>query len=152
MSQPFWRQHLPAITIGLVDVFAIGLGMGVPVLAILFGFVVGWWVARSALAALPPDADVPRATLHSLTLSAVGLAAVSFVVLVVVWGPSAPIAFDATIDAAEWGIPLILYTSQASKVGWLVLMVVVSPVLQFMAVVTGGELRLSLRSRRVGGV
>jgi hypothetical protein len=34
---PLWRASLPYIVIGLLDVFAIGLGMGVPVLAIVYG-------------------------------------------------------------------------------------------------------------------
>ena len=151
MSQPLWRQNLPAIGVGLIDVFAIGLGMGVPVFAILLGFGVGWWVARSALDELPLEADVPRAKLRSLTLAGVALASASFVVLLVVWGPSVPIVVDPAVDAAAWGIPLILYTSRASKIGWLLLMTVVSPALQFMAVVTGGMLRFALRAKRSGG-
>lgn len=151
MNQPFWRQHLPAIVIGLLDVFAIGLGMGVPVFAILLGFGVGWWVARTATAEMPSDADVSRTMLRSLVSAALSLAAVSLLLLLVVWGPSAPLAFDPAIDAAEWGVPLILYTSQASKIGWLVLMIVISPALQCMAVLTGGMLRLSLRSNRRAG-
>lgn len=147
MSEPLWRQNLPAIVIGLIDVFAIGLGMGVPVFAILFGFGVGWWAARSALATQPPEADIPRTAIRSLVAAALALATVSFLVLLAVWGPSTPIAFDPAVDAAEWGVPLILYTSQASKIGWLLLMTVISPALQFMAVVAGGTLRLALRSK-----
>jgi len=148
VSQPLWRQNLPAIGIGLLDVFLIGLGAGVPVLAILFGLGVGWWAARSALAGSPPEADIPREALRALAFSALALAAVSFLVLLVLWGPAALTAFDPAVSASEWGIPLILYSSGASKIGWLVLMLVVSPVLQFMAVMTGGVLRFAIRPGR----
>lgn len=128
----FERRLLPSIVIGLLDVFALGLGMGVPIFAILLGFPVGWWLARRRAAA-GLDQAAARAALVWGGL----LAAASFAVLALVWGPHLPKAFDPAFDAAKWGIPLILYTSRASTIGWFVLMLVVSPVLQAMAVVTG---------------
>lgn len=144
---PFERRLIPAIVVGLIDVFAIGFGMGVPIFAILLGFPVGWWYAPRAAAALPPESDVPRATLRALLGAAVALAGVSLAVLLVVWGPHIPKAFDPAFSAAEWGIPLILYTSRASTIGWLLLMLVISPALQFMAVLTGGAAGLAAKRR-----
>lgn len=143
LRKPFWRTHLTTIVVGLLDVFLIGLGMGVPVLAILFGLGVGWWFVGRPPAAPAIEDDPVRIRARGLLTAAGALAAASLVVLLVVWGSSIGLAFDPDVEAAEWGIPLILYTSQASKIGWLLLMVVVSPALQFMAVVTGGVLRLS---------
>ena len=146
---PFERRLIPAIAIGLADVFVIGLGMGIPVFAILLGFPVGWWLTRrrAVADALPLEADAPRASIRALLGAAGALAFASFVVLLVVWGPHIPGAFDPGFDAAEFGIPLILYGSQASMVGWLVLMLVISPVLQFMAVLTGGVAGLAAKRR-----
>lgn len=152
LRRPFWRTHLTTIVVGLINVFLIGLGMGVPVLAILFGFGVGWWFAGRPVATPAVEDDPVRIRARGLLTAAAGLAAASLVVLLVVWGTSIGIAFDPDVEAAEWGIPLILYTSQASKIGWLLLMLLVSPALQFMAVVTGGVLRLSRRPGRRTGV
>lgn len=150
LNQPFWRTHLAAIAIGLLDVFLIGIGMGVPVFAILLGFGVGWWVARRpAPAAAVPD-DPVRSRARALVSAAAALAAVSFCVLLAVWGPTLGNAFDPRFDAADWGLPLILYTSQASTLGWYALMLVISPLLQLMAVLTGGLASLALRPRRGG--
>lgn len=152
LRKPFWRTHLTTIVVGLLDVFSIGLGMGVPVLAIPFGLGVGWWFVGRPVPASVVEDDPVRIRTRGLVTAAAALAAVSLVVLLVVWGMSIGIAFDPDMTASEWGIPLILYTSQASKIGWLLLMLVVSPALQFMAVVTGGVLRLAHRPRRGAGV
>jgi len=150
LKEPFWRTHLPTITIGLLDVFLIGLGMGVPFFAILLGFGVGWALARRpAPAATVPD-DPVRVRARSLLGSAGALAVLSFFVLLVVWGPTLGNAFDPGFDAAEWGIPLILYTSRASTIAWYALMLVVSPLLQAMAVLTGGVVGLAVRARAGG--
>lgn len=143
-TTPFWRMHTPAIIIGLLNVFAIGLGMGVPVFAILLGFPVGWWLGRR-LTGAPFEAGQAR----GLLLAASALAGASFVVLAVLWGPQLPIALDPATDAASYGIPLILYTSRASLIGWFALMLIVSPVLQFMAVLTGAMTALGFPERVV---
>jgi len=144
-TTPFWRRHVAAIVIGLLDVFAIGLGMGVPIFAVALGFPVGWWLVTR------PDAGaISRATIRQLVLAGAGLAGASFVVLAVVWGPQVPNAFDPAFDAAEFGIPLILYGPQASMIGWLVLVMVVSPVLQGMALVSAGAVAMLARQPRSG--
>lgn len=150
-DRPLWRVNLPYIVIGLLDVFAIGLGMGVPVLALVYGAGVGWWLVRRGPQVLPealPALDgtsIPRAVLRTLLARSAALASVSFVVLLAVWGPSIPLAFDPAFDTAASGIPLILYTPHASMIGWLVLMIVVSPVLQFAITVASGALALAVR-------
>jgi len=151
-TQPFWRAQLPAIIIGLLDVFSIGFGMGVPVFTIALGFPVGWYLAGARMKALrdelepQPVEGVPIGTLKSLLVQGVALSVVTFVVLAVIWLPQLPIVFDTSQQAREWGIPLILYTSQASKIGWMVLMLVISPLAQLMAVLTGAYLRFTVRA------
>ncbi|MBN2841275.1 MAG: hypothetical protein JXP37_10010 [Coriobacteriia bacterium] len=150
-DRPLWRVNLPYIVIALLDVFAIGLGGGVPVLAIVYGAGVGWWLVRRGPEVLPETSpasegpSVPRAALRTLIARSAALTAVSLVVLLVVWVPSIPHAFDPAFDPASVGIPLILYTQHASMIGWLVLMLVVSPVLQFAMTVTGGAIALAVR-------
>ncbi|MHB1135999.1 MAG: hypothetical protein ACYCXR_05715 [Coriobacteriia bacterium] len=150
-DRPLWRVNLPYIVIGLLDVFAIGLGMGVPALALVYGAGVGWWLVRRGPQVLPEALPAPegpsisRAALRSLLAQSAALAAVSLVVLLALWGPSIPLAFDPEFDTAGSGIPLILYTPHASMIGWLVLMIVVSPVLQFAITVASGALALAAR-------
>jgi hypothetical protein len=112
---PFWRRQLPAIVIGLGNVFAIGLGAGLPVFSVL--------------------------------LAAGGLAGASFIVLLIVWGPHLPQAFDPAVSAETLGVPLILFTSQASKIGWFALMMLGGPLLQFMAFVTAAAIGLTKRPK-----
>jgi len=146
-ARSFWREQAPSLGIALGNVFAIGIGMGVPVFAILLAFPVGWWLGARYAVAEPSV----RAALRSLVLAAAGLAAVSFVVLLVVWGPHIPKAFDPAVDAVSYGIPLILYTSRASMIGWFVLMLVISPVVQFMAVASTGAVAMLVRLPRSDG-
>jgi hypothetical protein len=145
-ATPFWRTHTPAIIIGLIDVFAIGLGMGVPIFAILLGFPVGWWLGRRL-----GGAPLSAAHARGLLLAAAALSGASFVVLVVLWGPQLPLAFDPATDAASYGIPLILYTSRASLIGWFALMLVISPALQFTATITGAVAGLAFPARAADG-
>lgn len=152
LDRPLWRVNLPYIVIGLLDVFTIGLGMGVPVLAIAYGAGVGWWIVRRGPAVLPEASPVPagpsipRSALRVLLAQAAALAVVSLMVLLMVWAPSIPLALDPQLDAAATHIPLIFYTPRASMIGWLVLMLFISPLAQFAATVTGGVLALATRS------
>jgi|GEM_PF-1737968 len=150
---PFWRQNLPYIVIALLDVFAIGIGMSLPVLAVVYGFGVGWWLVRRGPRVLPetlPETGGPaveRARIRSLLAHAAALSLVTLVVLVFVWAGAIPVFLDPAVDAAELGVPLLLLASQPSKVAWLVLLFVVGPIAQFMAVVTAGALAFARTPR-----
>jgi len=66
-SAPFWRQNLPYIMIALLDVFGIGLASGLPILAVFYGFGVGWWFVRRGPYVLPeslPETVGPRWSVH----------------------------------------------------------------------------------------
>jgi hypothetical protein len=60
--------------------------------------------------------------------------------MALLWGLCIPMLFDPTVDLASFGIPLILYEPKASFVGWLVLMIVISPFLQFLMTLFGSHL------------
>jgi hypothetical protein len=53
--------------------------------------------------------------------------------------------FDPVADLANFGIPLILYDPTASFIGWLALMIVISPFLQFLMALFGAHLTLLRR-------
>ena len=118
---------MPLGLLALIDVVAVGMGMGVPAFAILLGFPAGWWVARTR-------------GLRTALLWGAALAALTLAMMLVIWGPQFALISAPDFDAAEWGIPLVLYTSEASFWGWQALMIVISPVLQFMASATAAAL------------
>lgn len=109
----------------LLDVVSIGIGMGVPVFTILLGLSVGWFAARRQ------QAPTPEAMRQCLRV-ALGTSAVSFVVLAVLWLPWVPMAWGTEAELVETGIPMILYEPRASFIGWITLMVVISPALQVL--------------------
>ncbi len=68
--------------------------------------------------------------------------AFTFVGMALLWGPWSALLFDSTAELANLGAPLILYEPLASFIGWLVLMIVISPFLQFLMTLLGSHLTL----------
>ena len=124
-----WRR---IAALGVLDVFAVGAGMGVPVFAIALGFAAGWWLAR-------------RLGLRRALAWSAGLAGLTFVMMALIWGPQLTLLADPAFDAAAWGIPLVLYTSRPSFLAWEAAMIVGGPVLQFMACATTTALVVAAR-------
>lgn len=149
MDRSLLRVARAGLLIGLLDMLAIGLGMGVPILAVLFGLPLGWYfgglsvAGRDGRVPLPPSkvSSLPLMTLRRPVGQSAGVALMTTLVLAVIWLPQLPGVLDTALSARDWGIPLVLFGSQASKIGWMVLMLVISPLLQFMAAVTGAVLR-----------
>ncbi|HUV94811.1 MAG TPA: hypothetical protein VMX14_08295 [Anaerolineae bacterium] len=106
----------------------VGMGMGVPIFCIVFGFFVGWYIVKRVSL---DEADVvvvlQRTSIYSLVVPASTL-----VLMLVMWGPTVKMLFDPAADLANFGTPLILYEPKASFVGWLVLMIFISPFLQLL--------------------
>ena len=121
-----------------LDTVCVGMGMGVPVFCILFGFVVGWYITQSAVATTK---DI-RGIIGKLLPRAVATSAVTFVVMAIIWGRCIIMLFDPSSDYANFGIPLILFDPKASFIGWLVLMIAISPFLQLLATLFGSHLTL----------
>jgi len=142
--KPFWAFALYA----LVDTLYAGMGMGVPIFNIAFGFVVGWLAAGRACAQTP---DLHTA-LRKVWSYALLTSAWTPLLMLVIWGPFTLKLFDPSVDLAQTGIPLILYDPRASFIGWQVLMMLISPFLQFLLSVFGSFLTfLFVSSRWPGG-
>jgi hypothetical protein len=121
-----------------LDLVCVGMGMGVPIFNILFGLVVGWYAARRiALTATELRAVLAKALVYAAIASAF-----TFLVMAVLWGPTIALLYDPSADLANFGIPMILYEPLASFVGWLVLMIAISPFLQFLMALFGAHLTL----------
>jgi hypothetical protein len=122
----------------VLDTICVGMGMGVPIFCILFGFVVGWFIARYVTAT---TVDVRRVLTKVLLCGAI-TAAYTFLVMAVMWGWCVSMLFDPGADFVNFGMPLILYDPKISFIGWLVLMIGISPFLQLLATVFGAYLTL----------
>jgi len=132
--KPIWATLLFVA----LDTLAVGAGMGVPIFAIAFGFLAGWFMARRALLERP---DL-RAALHRVFGWAAASAAYTLVLMLVIWGPLATMLFNPKADLAQSGVPQILYEPLPSFIGWLVLMILISPFLQLLTTLFAAQLRL----------
>lgn len=129
----------------LADAFCVGAGMGVPFFCILLGLPVGWVVARRIAAGFVygrANGPLMRNWLRQVLRYALLSSCVTFLGMLAIWGPQARLLFDAGADYAQQGMPLILYEPKASFVGFLVLMVFISPFLQFLMTLLGAHLAM----------
>jgi len=131
-----WK--LAAILIVLVILFCTGVGMGVPLLNILFGLPIGWWAVARCLRRYPKTSQVLSATMLIAALAA----GFTLILMIIIWAPSLAMLWDAQADLANFGIPLILYDPLWSFLGWQALMILVSPFLQFLMSLLGAFLQL----------
>lgn len=113
--------------------------MGVPIFAILLGFVVGW-VSPSIYKELFPQS---RLLLRRSLFVAFLISVFTMLLMIAIWAPSILKLWDPAFDLSNYGIPMILYETEASFIGWMVLMIIISPVLQFLAVVTMSTIRIA---------
>ena len=140
MSKLLKRQYLlPIIAFIVLDVVAVGMGMGIPIFAILFGFVVGWLLPSI----LSNAALRLRPMLRLCLLSAGMTSSLTFLMMLVIWGPFTRMLFDPSANIANFGIPMILFEPRASFIGWMVLMVVLSPCFQALATSFASAVRLA---------
>ena len=121
-----------------MDVLCAGLGMGVPLFCILLGFSVGWFGAVRASYFVPGHVGAMKRSLRYALLTAL----VTFVIMVAIWGRLVPLMFHPVINPGNMGLPLLLYEPRASLVGWLVLMILISPFLQLLMTVFGSYVTL----------
>lgn len=127
-----------------LDTVCVGAGMGVPFFCILFGFAVGWYAVKRLAAA---GTDLTW-TLEKIFSYAVVTSAYTFVLMAAIWARMAGMLFDPVADLANFGIPQILYEPRASFIGWLVLMIVISPFLQLLTTLFGAHVTLLRHLRR----
>ena len=123
----------------LLDTLCVGVGMGVPIFCIAFGLPVGWAIARRVSGQALPVTATLRSVLKSAALSA----GWTLVLMLAIWTPTARMLFDPRADLANFGVPLILYDPRASFIGWLALMILISPFLQLLTTLFAAHLTLA---------
>jgi hypothetical protein len=131
-----------------LDIVCIGLGMGVPIFCILFGLPVGWYITRWVTTRALDVGQILGKVLQGAALTS----AFTFVGMALLWGRCIGMLFDPSADLANFGIPMILYEPVASFVGWIVLMIVISPFLQFLMTLFASYVTLLWWLSRSGGV
>lgn len=126
------------------DVIFTGMGMGVPFLNIFFGFFTGWYAAVRALNLYSDRIFIFKRTL----IYNLFCAGFTFIVMAVIWGRASILLLNESTDYAEFGHPMILYEPRISFIGWLVLMIVISPFLQLLASVFSSYLTFTFYRKK----
>ena len=132
------RQHWLLLIFILLDTVCVGMGMGVPFFCILFGFIVGWFLVKAITI---PYTDILQ-VLQKVLRYAILAAGITCVEMLLLWLPLASYFFNPTKDLAETGIPMILYEPRASLIGWIILMIVISPFLQLLTILFSAHLTI----------
>jgi len=115
----------------IIDILCAGAGMGVPIFCIIMGFPLGWFIARRAFSSKKDPHSI-----HTTILKASFLAsAFTFLLMTVIWGRTIPMLFNPKADFQNFGHPFILYDPKISFIGWLILMIIISPFLQLLTII-----------------
>lgn len=115
----------------ILDTFFVGMGMGVPFFCILFGFPVGWYLAkRLQNSKISLDEILSEILKYGLLASVVTL-----ILMIIIWGPMSMMLWDPSVNFADTGVPMILFDPKFSFIGWLILMIIISPFLQLLTTI-----------------
>jgi hypothetical protein len=121
-----------------LDLLCVGMGMGVPIFCILLGFPIGWYITRRLIITAESVKEIFEKGFIYATITSI----FTFLVMIIIWGPTMAMLFDPYADFENFGIPLILYDPKNSFIGWLVLMIFISPFLQLMTTIFASYLTL----------
>jgi hypothetical protein len=121
----------------LINGVLVGTGMGVPIFCILMAAPYGIMVVSKIFKKELHTHIHQHFYLGILKASAI-LALSTFIFMVIIWLPWVVKSLAPGFDYKNTGMPLILYTLKASFWGWITLMIVISPILQFMTSVSSG--------------
>jgi hypothetical protein len=122
----------------IFDMLFVGMGMGVPFFCILFGFPVGWYIAKkSAL-----HENNLSTILNGILKYALYTSLFTLLLMLGIWVPLITILLDPGGDFVNTGIPMILYDPKMSFIGWMILMIFISPFLQLLTTVFASNVTL----------
>ena len=128
----------------ILDTLFAGIGMGVPILCILFGFPVGWYLAKQLALTQMRITYV----LNSILKYAILTSIFTVILMLVIWGPISTMLLNPNTDFANFGIPMILYDPKISFIGWIILMVFISPFLQLLTTIFTSHVTLWRLSKK----
>lgn len=122
----------------ILDVIFVGIGMGIPILCILLGFPVGWYLAKQ----LNLSNGGLNHSLKDILKYSFLTSFLTFILMVLIWGPISTMLMNPATDFANFGIPMILYDPKISFIGWIILMVFISPFLQLLNTIFAANVNL----------
>jgi hypothetical protein len=115
----------------LIDIICVGAGMGLPIFCILFGFPLGWYITKRVSA----SSEQHSQKYYKIFKFSLYAAIFTFILMLVVWGRTIPMLFDPSSDFQNFGHPFILYDPKISFIGWVILMIIISPFLQLITTI-----------------
>lgn len=116
----------------------------VPILAILSGFPVGWYIAERLTLSEKDLKDV----LTDILKYSFYTSLVTFLWMLMVWGWVSTMLMNPQADFANFGIPMILFHPKISFIGWIILMIFISPFLQLLTTVFTAQVRLGILAKK----
>ncbi len=122
----------------ILDTLFVGIGMGIPILNIIFGFPVGWYLAKR-VSHLQRNL---KENLGTILKYSIYTSLITFIWMLIIWIPISTMLTNPTADFAHFGIPMILYDPKISFIGWIILMVFISPFLQLFTTVFAAQVTL----------
>jgi hypothetical protein len=129
----------------ILDLFCIAMGMGVPIFCILFGFPIGWYIAKR-ITFNPENMNI---IFRKIFVYAIITSFFTFFIMSIIWGNTISMLFNPSTDFKNFGIPLILYDPKLSFMGWIILMIFISPFLQLLTTIFAAYLTLLRWSRNI---
>ncbi len=122
----------------ILDTLFVGIGMGVPILNIIFGFPVGWYISKR----LSNSQRNLKENLGIILKYSFYTSLITFIWMIIIWVPISTMLLNPSADFANFGIPMILYGPKISFIGWILLMVFISPFLQLLTTVFAAQVTL----------
>jgi hypothetical protein len=139
MNKIFKINKKTAIAVYLIlDILLAGILRFVPFFCILFGFPVGWYLAKRLTLSDRSLNDI----LTIILKYAFYTSFFTFILMLVVWGPVSTMLLDPYANFANFGTPMILFYPKISFMGWIILMIFISPFLQLLITVFTSQLAL----------
>jgi hypothetical protein len=146
MNKPIELKSKGAIIIYiLIDLMCVGAGMGVPIFCILLGFPAGWYITKRVSA----STEQLYQKYHKIFKFSLFASVFTFMVMFIVWGGAVLINIDSSSDIQNFGHPYILYDPETSFIGWLILMIIISPFLQLLTTIFAAFITLNRNEKKL---
>jgi len=129
----------------LIDIICTGAGMGVPIFCILLGFPLGWYITNRVAASTEHLYQKYQKIFRFSLLAAI----ITFLIMLIVWSCAILINIDSSSDIQNFGHPYILYDPETSFIGWLILMIIISPFLQLLTIIFGAYITLIRNEKKL---
>jgi hypothetical protein len=129
----------------LIDLMCVGAGMGVPIFCILLGFPLGWYISKRITA----STEQLYQKYHKIFKFSLFASVFTFFVMLIVWGIAILINIDSSSDIKNFGHPYIFYDPETSFLGWLILMIIISPFLQLLTTIFAAFITLIRNEKKL---